>query len=430
MAPGTSQTRPDGRAGGRSDGGRPVLAFIVNVVTPYRLHVHQRLAREIPEVRLATLITHDQADQPWEAQRSAEVGPVEFGRGHPVSETARRKHLSRDWRKGGEIIAWLKEHRAAAVIVAGYNDVTRLRVIAWCKRAGVPVYLTADSNVHGDRASGLKRLIKKIYVGWILRGLAGVMPCGSAGATYFERYGVARNHIFYHPYEPDYQLIRDITPQQIAAQQQKHGLDPARRRIVLCARLVPVKRVDLAIDAFARIAGERPEWDLVLIGDGPLRKELEARVPEALKARVRFLGFIGDQGVISALYRGSDVLVLPSDYEPWAVVINEAVAAGLAVVASDVVGAAIELVKDGVNGRVFPAGNLDALSAALREVTDPNRIGPMRAAAPAALADWIRRGDPVAGVRAALVQIGVLKTQPQTEPPSKDPHEVGASARR
>jgi glycosyltransferase involved in cell wall biosynthesis len=214
--------------------------------------------------------------------------------------------------------------------------------------------------------------------------------------------------VFYFPYEPDYELPTRVSDAEVRGAAERFGLKEGRRRIVYSGRLVPYKRVDLLIDAFAAIAGERAEWDLLVVGDGPERAALEARVPAELKGRVIWTGFLDDQVVVTALYKASDVLVLPSDVEPWAVVINEAAAAGLAIVASDVVGAAAELVNDGVNGQVFCAGSLDALVAALREVTSAGRVDEMKAASAEVLVDWRRRGDPVMGLRKALEFAHVL----------------------
>ncbi len=89
---------------------------------------------------------------------------------------------------------------------------------------------------------------------------------------------------------------------------------------------------------------------MVVIGDGPLAGALKERVTPALRPRVFFTGFLGDQALISALYKGSHIFVLASAYEPWGIVINESVAAGMAMVSSDTVGAQrAELVRDGVN---------------------------------------------------------------------------------
>jgi len=240
------------------------------------------------------------------------------------------------------------------------------------------------------------------------------MPCGTLGQAYFEKYGARPDQVFFFPYEPDYDLVTQITADAIAAAQQRFGLDPARRRLVFSGRFARMKRVDLLIDAFAAIAPDRPDWDLLIIGDGSLRAQLRARLPNALESRVTCAGFLDDPKTVATLYRASDVLVLPSEVEPWAVVINEAAAAGLAIVASEVVGAAAELVRDGVNGRIFPAGDVAALRGALLDVTRADRTDAMKAASATVLADWRRRGDPVAGLRRALERGGVLSTSTQS----------------
>ncbi|MFG0275913.1 MAG: glycosyltransferase, partial [Phycisphaerales bacterium] len=81
---------------------------------------------------------------------------------------------------------------------------------------------------------------------------------------------------------------------------------------------------------------------------------------------------------------------------------------GLAIIATDVVGAAVELVRDGENGRLIPPGSEDALRDALLEVTDPDRIDAMKAASEKSLETWRREADPVEGLRAALRQAGAL----------------------
>src|SRR5262249_22179763 len=162
---------------------------------------------------------------------------------------------------------------------------------------------------------------------------------------YFRKYGARDDRMFFFPYEPDYDLVRKLPAEKIQEVKRQFGLAEGRKRIIYSGRLAAVKRVDLLVDAFVAIVEQRPEWDLVIVGDGPLREQLKARVTRQ-QSRIIWAGFLDDQATVSALYRVSDVLVLPSDYEPWALVINEAAAAGLAIVASNVVGAAAELVRD------------------------------------------------------------------------------------
>ncbi|MFN0134398.1 MAG: glycosyltransferase [Phycisphaerales bacterium] len=386
----------------------PLVAIVANVQTPYRVHLHRRIVREMPEIRLASVYTHDQPDQPWKSAEFAEINPVPFGQGQPVIEQGKPKWARADWAKGGRIMRWLRDNDARAVVVGGYNDLTRLRLIFACRRAGIPCFVTADSNIHGDFATGFRRIVKSALVNAVVRRATGLMPCGTLGVRYFERYGGDPTRMFFFPYEPDYDLIRDLAADRTRDVRARYRLDPARRRAVVCARLIHVKRVDLAIDAFSVIAGERPDLDLVVIGDGPLRESLAARVPATLRHRVIFTGFIGDQAVISAIYRGSHLLLCPSDYEPWAVVLNEAAAAGLAIIASDVVGAAAELVRDNVNGHTFPVGNLAALTDHLRRATDAPTLDRLRAGSTTVLAAWRDRGDPVQGLKKALVYSNVI----------------------
>lgn len=384
------------------------VAVITNVQTPYRVAFHQRIVREMPEIKLFTVYTHGEPDQPWAHTHAAEIRPVSFGEGESMTGGNVVKRTLNDYAKGGRIIQWLQDEAVRAVFLCGYNDAGRLRILRWCYERRVPVYLVADSNIHGDNATGPRRAVKSAIVSRVVRWSDLVLPCGRFGAEYFLRYGCDPTRIIFMPYEPDYDLITALPPERIEAVRAKHALKPDRRYAVFCGRMVRVKRPDLAVKAFLAIAERRPEWDLLLIGQGPLLEECKALVPESMKTRVRFLGFIGDASEIAGLYRAADVFVLPSDYEPWGVVVNEAAAAGLALVTSDVVGAAAELVRDGLNGRTFPPGDLDKLTAALADATDPANLGRYKAATGAVLADWRRRADPITGMRLALSRNRVI----------------------
>lgn len=380
--------------------------MIPNAVTPYRVAFHVRLARELPEFRLLSLLTHDVSNSPWVLKCPPEINARFFGSGEGA-DTAPSSPL-REWRKGATLIAFLEKHNARAVVLHGYNDMGRIRVLRWCHRKGIPCFLWGDSNARSDFATGLKRRVKATFLKYVLDRCNAVLVCGSLGKEFMVNYGADPSRVCYVPYEPDYEQIRAMPASAVEAVTEKFKLAPGRRRLIYSGRLTQVKRVDLLVDAFVAISAERPEWDLVIVGGGEDQEKLQHRIPDSLKSRVTWAGFQGDQAVVSSFYRAGDALCLPSEYEPWALVINEAVAAGLAVVASDVVGAAAELVRDGVNGKIFKSRDLSDLTAALRFVTDPDRIDALRAGSEGVLADWRRRGDPVEGVRDALRLAGLL----------------------
>jgi glycosyltransferase involved in cell wall biosynthesis len=123
---------------------------------------------------------------------------------------------------------------------------------------------------------------------------------------------------------------------------------------------------------------------------------------------VIWAGQQGEQVTVYALQRACHVFVLPSDREPWGTVIEEAAAAGMAIVSSSVPGAVAELVRDGVNGRIFPAGDLNKLIECLLDVTEEGRAEEMGAASPGVLQAMRRELDPIQGLRRALEFVQVL----------------------
>ena len=139
---------------------------------------------------------------------------------------------------------------------------------------------------------------------------------------------------------------------------------PAERRLVWVGRVCEEKGVPVLIDAAARLAREGLEFELELIGDGPLLPEIRARIArEGLERRVRTLGWANSDAVRARL-AAAQVLVLPSFAEGLPVVIMEALALARPVISTYVAGIP-ELVEPGIDGWLVPAGSVDALTAAM-----------------------------------------------------------------
>jgi glycosyltransferase involved in cell wall biosynthesis len=386
---------------------RPTFAIIGGGLIPYRVHFHRRIMAEFTSVRLTTL---NSLPRWWYPRNTMNLSGMDICETDPRPDGPTAGPMGsvfHQWSVGGNIIRYLQSREVAAVLCNGYNHWGHIRVMLWCKLWGIPCLLYSDSNAHGDRAAGAKRIVKHFALRAIRPFFGATTVCGRLGIEYFLRYGYHRENIFISPYEPDYDQIRNLPDSARTTVAAKFDLRPDRRRLVFCGRLVPDKRPDLALAAFLAIAEKRPELDLVMIGDGTLRAKLERMVPDSLRQRVRFTGFLADPEQIGAIYTLSDVFVLPSDYEPWAVVVNEAAAAGCVLVASSVVGAARELIDDGVNGRLVPPGDQQALIDALLDATDPARIDERKRATGQVLHRWRTNHDPVDGLRKALAHCGV-----------------------
>lgn len=131
--------------------------------------------------------------------------------------------------------------------------------------------------------------------------------------------------------------------------------------IVALGRLHPNKAFDVLLDALAKV----PDATLWLAGEGPLRRDLEARAEGlGIAGRVRFLGWRDDA---AALYAAADVFVCPSRHEPLGNVVIEAWAQGVPVVAAASQGPA-KLIDDGENGLLAPVDDADALATAIRRL--------------------------------------------------------------
>ena len=385
------------------------VAIVANSFTPYRIYVHQRIVKEVPEVELWTLMTHGNSYNRWQGlEPPDDIRPLMFGNGEPTIEQTKLKFALREWRRFGGIIRWLDAHQIEAVICQGFGDVGRLRLLRWCYRRSIPCFLTADCNINGDVRRGPKRVLKHLVVGQAIRWSSGVMPCGKYGQMLFERYGAKPDKAFMFPLISDLELFANPPNETMRQVRNQHGFDAQRRRILYCGRMMQVKRPDLTIAAFTALARQRPEWDLVMVGEGPLREFMASSVPPHLAHRVKWLGLIQDTAELASVFAQCDVLVLPSDKEPWGMVVIEAAAARLALVMTNIVGASPELVSDGENGFVFPPGNLAAFIGGLREVTHPDRIDQMKENSRRVLARWMAESDPVDGFRAAMASCGLI----------------------
>lgn len=388
---------------------RPGLAIVANSLTPYGINLYRAIVAGIPELKLHVLVSHWAADFKWQVDVPPEIHVARFGAHgeHPLENPLRRPVW--DWRKGGRLIGYVRENRVRTVIINGYRFISFARLMNYCHRAHIPFFVNSDSNLRTEpRLSFIQRFAKRNIYAWWMKRVSGILSMGDLGDQFFIKYGADPRRLYRVPCWPDFDTFARVDEVGLDRFRRKFGLNDRRRYLLFSGRLVPNKRVDLLIDAFAAIASQRLEWDLLIVGDGVLGEELRHRVSEALRPRVVWTGFL-DGPEPALAFHAADVLVLPSDHEPWALVVQEAMAAGLVVVSSDISGAAYEMVEDGQSGRIFPAGNLEELKRALLQVTAADALAHFKRQSRTALARWREETDPVAEIRRALTDVGVLK---------------------
>lgn len=158
-------------------------------------------------------------------------------------------------------------------------------------------------------------------------------------------------------------------------------------KILFVGRLAPIKDVPTLLAAFSRFVDRVPDARLYLVGDGPEASKLKRLAGDlGVGDKARFVGSVSPPDLYD-YYRGCDVLVLPSLSESFGLVLLEAMAAGLPVVASSGQGGVATEITDGVTGFLFPAGDSEELEAVLRRIWVDDSGG--RAVAARAL-EWVR----------------------------------------
>ena len=297
-------------------------------------------------------------------------------------------------------------HNFDALWVHGYARAFHWVAIAAAKRRGLKVLLRDEATSISAARGLLKTAAKRAFFAGLARGVDAFLPIGRLNRQYYIENGVPAARLFDMPYAVDNAHFRKGAETAALARAQTRAelrLEPGRPVILFAAKLIERKRPDLLLEAFARIQDEpalRQPY-LVFVGDGPMRVSLEAKAATFAPNAVRFVGF-QPQAELPRWYDLCDVFVLPSWQESWGLVINEVMCAGRAVIASDRVGAAADLVRPGENGALFRVDETSDLARSLREVlNDPQRLVTMGQRSLGIIERWSFAED-IAGLRQAL----------------------------
>lgn len=294
-----------------------------------------------------------------------------------------------------------------ALWVHGYASVNALQAILAANALGIPVLLRAEGWL-GDRDRDPWKLgLKHLFFSALGQGIAAVLPIGTRNAEYWQHYFGNTVPQFPMPYAVDNDWFAHRTEAaapQAAALRASLQLDPARPVILFASKLQTRKHAGHLLAAYAQFVTSRDFATapyLVIVGDGEERERLEAQCRALKLDSVRFAGF-RNQTELPAFFHLADVFVLPSQHEPWGLIVNEAMAAGLPVIVSSDVGSHIDLVTDGLTGYVYPVGDIPALTHSLTRIfATPTTAAEMGHAAQQRMTTWSFTED-LCGLHAAL----------------------------
>jgi glycosyltransferase involved in cell wall biosynthesis len=286
------------------------------------------------------------------------------------------------------------------VVVSGWSTFAAQAAIAWCRVKDVPYVLVVESHDEGPRA-GWRRKVKGTVVPPVVKNASGVLVTGTLARNSMIARGASpeRVRVFANTIDVEgFGQRADLLVENRQELRRQLGVDPGDLVVLSVARLAPEKGLDTLIRAIAAVDDQH--LVLALVGDGPEREKL-ARLAEELGVRAVFVGDAAWERIVE-VYVAADVFALLSLREPWGVVVNEAAACGLPLILSDRVGAAHDLLRDGENGALVSAGDVEAAATALRALAaDPTLRRAQGARSRELARDW-GYGPSVEGFLAAV----------------------------
>lgn len=270
----------------------------------------------------------------------------------------------------------------------GYNRPANIAAVLVARIRGVQIITRSDSNwLQETRRRTPRTAVKKVALKRIFGRRARVWTIGKQNDQYWHEMGLTnRQHIPFDPPTPPVGTARD---RERLREELRLGRGPV---FLYVGMLVEWKGLRTLLGAFNMVSLDIAR--LLIVGKGPMSNDVERAAQS--DPRIVYAGPLPQQS-LGAAYAAADFFVLPSLSEPWGVVVNEALANGLHVIASDAVGAAWDLIDPHANGWVFPAGDTNELAASLVRAADfyeagYERLSPRMAAdASAAMAIDLQR---------------------------------------
>jgi glycosyltransferase involved in cell wall biosynthesis len=390
------------------------VAYLVSHPIQYQVPLLQRIAQE-PDIDLTVLFGSDFSVRGYEDKGFgvAVKWDIPLLQGYkyeflPVLRDGGTQSITRPMNRG--ILKRLRGTNGLPAYdvlwVHGYSTVNAMQGMIAAKALGIPVLLRAESWLKDRSRSELKLMVKHALFAGLEQLVDGVLSIGTLNREYWRHYFGDKVPVFDMPYAVDNRFFRQRCTDAAARRGElltELNLEPGRPVILFASKLQYRKHADHLLEAYKRLlarSNARPY--LVVVGDGEARAELETAA--AGLDGVRFCGF-RNQSELPRFFDLATVFVLPSRHEPWGLIVNEVMNAARPVIVSDDVGAHPDLITNGVEGYVYPVGDIAALTDALdRVVSVPGEAERMGKNALARISGWGFEQD-VAGLRCALAAL-------------------------
>ncbi len=274
-----------------------------------------------------------------------------------------------------DIIKRINELKPDKLVVFGWSFKSHLKVLKTFK-GKIPIYFRGDSHLLTE-TNFIKNILRRIYLTWIYKHIDFAIAVGTQNKLYYKCMGLKDSQILFAPHAIDDKRFLDNTE-----------IDKSIPFPINNIKFIYVGkfeyRKDLETLIQAKLLLKDLSCSLILVGNGPDEEKLKSIARE--DKNIHFIDFV-NQAKIPSVYKMADVFVLPSISETWGLGINEAMNSGLAIIASDKVGSAIDLVRN--NGYIFKNGDIKDLSNKMKcLIEDRDLLEDFKKSSIKSIKDW------------------------------------------
>ncbi|CAH0995247.1 D-inositol-3-phosphate glycosyltransferase [Emticicia aquatica] len=275
------------------------------------------------------------------------------------------------WQRVKKSIYWVNKFKPDVINLPGYYEPAMNIVLFYCRFKGIKVIISSDSTESDNPNVGWREAMKS----FIVTKAQGFFCYGTKSADYICKLGMNPEHILVANNSVDNERVERVFNEALLEKEaSKKAYKLKKYNFIYVGRLIEIKNLDNLLAAYKSLAND--DWGLIILGDGSEENKLKQYVSDN---NLEGVCFIEGQPwyEVPKILALADVFILPSYSEPWGLVVNEAMAAGLPIIVSNKCGSAFDLVLENENGYTFNPSNITELTKVLNKFIDnPDIIRP------------------------------------------------------
>lgn len=319
---------------------RKKILFVTNIPSPYRIDFFNELGKRCNLTVCYERKTATDRDKKW-------VGDVAR---NFKEEYLELKPVKEDRSRGKAVLERIKKEAFDIVVFTNYVSPATMRAISYAKKHEIPFVMEYDGG-YMKKDNVLLKAVKK----YLISKAKAHLTTSDVHRQYLISLGIDRSRIYKYPFT-------SVKSDEIATEPK----EKFTKTVLTVSRFIEGKGIPELLNAIPMV---KQDAEYVIVGGNATDEYIELRKKLGLEKKVRFEGF-KTKNELKEFYKNADFLVFPTLGDVWGLVVNEAMAEGLPVISTDMCGAAGEMIEEGKNGFVVPAGNPAKLAEKIEEMLE------------------------------------------------------------